>query len=72
MVARRRATTTTRPHRFFENQLGERLLELDTARHIWIEDESAKIGLCTIPHTLYEQMRAAPVIEIRVEKGATN
>jgi len=49
------------PQQLFENHLAESLLLCDAARRIWIEDESARIGLCTIPQSIH---RAGPMCSI--------
>ncbi|HYW36016.1 MAG TPA: tRNA 2-selenouridine(34) synthase MnmH [Balneolaceae bacterium] len=50
----------------FENKLAMRLLSMDTQRPIWVEDESHLVGKNIIPNDFYDQMRAAPVIEMQV------
>jgi len=41
----------------FENELGKVLSGLDSAKEIWIEDESRNVGKCVIPGELYERMK---------------
>lgn len=52
----------------FENQLAWRLRELQrqglAQGPIWVEAESAQVGRCRIPNPFWQQMRAAPVLEI--------
>ncbi len=50
----------------FENLLAEELHGLlnKQPKPIWIEDESANLGLCRIPHSLFVQIKKAPVFEI--------
>ncbi|WP_320674460.1 tRNA 2-selenouridine(34) synthase MnmH [Prochlorococcus sp. MIT 1341] len=55
----------------FENLLAEELQKCidKQATKIWLEDESANLGLCRIPHLLFQQMKKAPILEItRTEK----
>jgi len=58
----------------FENALFRAWQPLDPTRRIWLEDESKHIGQCFIPHSLWLQMRAAPVAfldipqQVRVER----
>lgn len=51
----------------FENRLAEALDQhrQGGAEQIWLEAESAQVGRCRIPRALFEQMQAAPVLEIR-------
>lgn len=46
----------------FENRLAMIWHALDGQRRTWIEDESHMVGACRLPETLFEQMRAAPVV----------
>ena len=48
----------------FENRLAWKLQGLQGRGPIWVEAESAQVGRCRIPHAFWEQMRAAPVLEI--------
>lgn len=50
----------------FENQLAFQWRYLDSHRPVWLEDESQKIGSRMIPHSLWRQMRSAPVIFLKV------
>ncbi len=58
----------------FENLLWSELRKLDTARPIWLEDESVLIGRVKIPDGLFAQLRAANVLfidmpqEVRAER----
>jgi tRNA 2-selenouridine synthase len=52
----------------FQNELFERLLKLNTARRIWVEDESIAVGKIFLPHDLWRQMSSAPVYELEVDK----
>lgn len=53
----------------FENNLFARWSQLDPERPIWVEDESASIGRNQIPPDLFAQMRAATVVNIKVDKS---
>ena len=50
----------------FENLLAENLeiCRINSTEEIWMENESANLGCCRIPHELYKQMKQAPIIEI--------
>ncbi len=48
----------------FENEIAYRLAAFNPQRRIWVEDESRLLGKCQIPNTLYQQIRAAPLIYI--------
>jgi len=50
----------------FENNLAWALKDLDISRRLWLEDESQKIGKCSIPLPLWQRMRGAPIIELQV------
>lgn len=50
----------------FENQLALQWRALDASRLVWLEDESQKIGSRMIPQALWQQMRNAPVILLKV------
>lgn len=52
----------------FENQLAELLFTMDKKRPIWVEDESVTIGKNAIPRPFWQQMQAAPLIEVLVDK----
>jgi tRNA 2-selenouridine synthase len=52
----------------FQNELFERLLNLNTTRRIWVEDESIAVGKIFLPHDLWRQMSSAPVYELEVDK----
>lgn len=58
----------------FENQLGIALWQCRAVNHIWIEDESRRLGALTIPLALWQQMQQAPIvaldisIEYRIER----
>ncbi|BEV36356.1 tRNA 2-selenouridine(34) synthase MnmH [Synechococcus sp. M16CYN] len=51
----------------YENLLAEVLdgYRQSNVRSIWLEAESIQVGRCRIPKSLFNQMRSAPVIEIR-------
>lgn len=48
----------------FENLVGDRLAHLDPHRPVWIEAESKRVGTCRVPPELFQQMEAAPTLEI--------
>ncbi|KAA3617784.1 MAG: tRNA 2-selenouridine(34) synthase MnmH [Calditrichaeota bacterium] len=52
----------------FQNDIHNTLTNLDFSKRIWIEGESMKIGLATLPEALWLRMKKAHVIEIRVER----
>ena len=54
----------------FENNFANELRLLDPQQPVWIEDESICIGKRTIPNALFAQMRAAPVIVLKVSADA--
>lgn len=45
----------------FENLLATKIMELNKAGMVWVEDESQRIGLVNIPAGFWKQMRTAPV-----------
>jgi tRNA 2-selenouridine synthase len=49
----------------YENRLACALSELADAAEIWLEAESAQVGRCRIPAGLWQQMRSAPVLEVK-------
>jgi tRNA 2-selenouridine synthase len=51
----------------FENNLADQLKDMDTAREIWLEDESFTIGQRSIPNAFWQQMRDATMININVD-----
>lgn len=52
----------------FQNDLFEALRKLNPARKIWVEDESIAVGKIFLPSDFWQQMSAAPVYEVDVEK----
>lgn len=50
----------------FENNLAQSLAKLDPNRRIWLEDESAMIGKCSIPRSFWKQMREVPLLNISI------
>jgi len=50
----------------FENNLFEALSKLDTSRRIWVENESRRIGKVLIPDGFWQQMKAAPLVNIEL------
>jgi tRNA 2-selenouridine synthase len=49
----------------FENRLAAALHQQRTAPEIWLEAESAQVGRCRIPREFWQQMKAAPLLEVR-------
>ena len=51
----------------YENRLAEALQTLhgQGSQQIWLEAESIQVGHCRIPKALFDQMSAAPVLEIQ-------
>jgi tRNA 2-selenouridine synthase len=52
----------------FENDLCEKLSELDRSRQVWIEDESRNVGKCVIPGELYARMRNSEMIFLDIPR----
>lgn len=50
----------------FENNLADRLKNLDRRRSVWVEDESLKIGKLIIPNPFWRQMQEAVLIDMQV------
>lgn len=50
----------------FENDLALALAKTDPGKPLWLEDESLTIGRRFIPKPLWEQMRTAPMIDLKV------
>jgi tRNA 2-selenouridine synthase len=53
----------------FENNLAEELYKISNQypnKHIWLEDESQRIGAVSIPHTLWANMRKSMVYFINI------
>ncbi|MEM6713571.1 MAG: tRNA 2-selenouridine(34) synthase MnmH [Cyanobacteria bacterium P01_C01_bin.147] len=48
----------------FENLICDRLTQLEPTRPVWIEAESKRVGTCRVPGELFQQMEAAPTLEI--------
>lgn len=48
----------------FENLIVYHLASLDRQRPVWVEAESRRVGACRIPDELFQQMEAAPTLEI--------
>jgi tRNA 2-selenouridine synthase len=53
----------------FENLLAAEVEKLDLKREVWLENESRLIGRIVLPTVIYEAMRAAMVVEVRVERN---
>lgn len=50
----------------FENYLALELLNCDSAKPIWLEDESQRIGWVNIPNNIWAQMREAKVFYLDI------
>ncbi|WKN33517.1 tRNA 2-selenouridine(34) synthase MnmH [Porifericola rhodea] len=53
----------------FHNNLFQQWRTLDYSRRIWLEDESFSIGSVQMPYELWDQMKAAPMIQIHLPKS---
>ncbi|MDR2584732.1 MAG: tRNA 2-selenouridine(34) synthase MnmH [Prevotellaceae bacterium] len=53
----------------FENLIYAKIISLDPAKRIWIEDESRNVGKCSIPIQLWDQMRHAPLLCVVTHKS---
>lgn len=54
----------------FETQLMSALEPLDSARRVWVEAESRRIGRITVPDALLLRLRESPVVEIAATPAA--
>ncbi|CAN5335145.1 tRNA 2-selenouridine(34) synthase MnmH [soil metagenome] len=54
----------------FETRLADALEQLDTARPVFIESESRRIGKIAVPTPLLAHLRDSPCIELRADVGA--
>lgn len=52
----------------FENNLAQKMREFDLDTTIWLEDESRRVGRCTVPDNLYERMRNTFMLKVVVPK----
>ncbi|MGD8427814.1 MAG: tRNA 2-selenouridine(34) synthase MnmH [Balneolaceae bacterium] len=52
----------------FQNRLGMKLMQIDSEKPVWLEDESRFIGKRMIPKDLFKQMREAPVFRLEVPR----
>jgi len=50
----------------FENELARQLNTVDNTKPLWLEDESITIGKRFIPNGLWNQMRVAQMVDIKV------
>lgn len=50
----------------FENDLFEKILELDPQRRVWIENESQSIGRVFLPQAFWLQMKKSPLYNVEV------
>jgi tRNA 2-selenouridine synthase len=48
----------------FENLIAEELCLTDSSEPVWVEAESLRIGICTIPEEFFRLMKSAPAFEI--------
>ena len=58
----------------FENDLFEKMLELDPKKRVWIENESQSVGRVFVPQAFWLQMKEAPLynVEVPFEKRIQN
>jgi tRNA 2-selenouridine synthase len=49
----------------YENQIAVALDRYRDAQQIWLEAESAQVGRCRIPASLWNQMQQAPLLEVQ-------
>lgn len=55
------------PHqKQFESEIWAALRSFDTARPVYVESESKRIGALSVPEALIERMRASPCIQLEV------
>lgn len=54
----------------FENELFTVFSSIDSARPVWVENESHSIGRVFIPMGFWEQMKAAPLFHIEIPQEA--
>lgn len=54
----------------FENDLAIQFNRLDPQKTVWLEDESMTIGKRFIPNALFQQMRDAQVVVLKIPKEA--
>ncbi len=50
----------------FENDLFERMLQVDSSRRVWLENESRSIGRVFIPDGFWKHFKASPLFNIEV------
>lgn len=50
----------------FENILALQWNLTDKSRWLWLENESRTIGSCSLPATIYNAIRSAPVVDVRI------
>ncbi len=53
----------------FENRIYAQWRQLDPARRVWVEDESRTVGRCLIPEKMWDQMHAAPLVLVDMDKS---
>jgi tRNA 2-selenouridine synthase len=54
------------PQKIFESHLAEKLLSFHRDRPVWVESESSRIGSVHLPLMLWDRMRFAETVELRV------
>ncbi len=52
----------------FENNLYQKLTELDRNRITWIEDESRNVGRCVIPGEIYTKMKVSRILFLDISR----
>ena len=55
---------------YFENLLAMEWSRVDGGKILWLENESITIGSVKLPNSVFEMMRAAPVVELKVSLEA--
>lgn len=56
--------------KWFESLLKQELAKFAPGQPVWLESESSKIGTVQVPARLWQQMQAAPCMEVRVPVAA--
>lgn len=56
------------PQQQFDNDLAEVINALDPSRRVWVEDESLMVGRCRVPHPLFDQKKAAPLVCLEIDR----
>lgn len=51
----------------FQNNLFEELMQLDSRKPVWVEDESIAIGQIFLPREFWLQMNKSPLVQVQVD-----